>query len=242
MPFPNTLALHDSLPDANISAVERTARRLRDEIILLAEPGLFLGSEEELIERMQVSRATFRQAIRLLEHEGLLTIRRGNGGGFFSCQPSAESVARAAAVYLQFNRTSIPEVLQMSAVMRREAIRHIAGSADAPQRLQLKNFIDEHRNFFDLPDRREATRIVNGFHTLIASLSGNSALELFMNVVKVFGGRSRDLAFTKARLRKYAVVIEELADAVARGDIAQADQLVQQELQLTLRWLSSSHE
>jgi DNA-binding FadR family transcriptional regulator len=40
------------------SAVETTARRLRKQILRRAEPGIFLGSEEDLMARFQVSRNT----------------------------------------------------------------------------------------------------------------------------------------------------------------------------------------
>jgi len=50
------------------SAAHRAAHALREDI-LAREDGELLGSEDELMERLGVSRPTLRQAARLLEHE-----------------------------------------------------------------------------------------------------------------------------------------------------------------------------
>ena len=61
------------------------------------EPGELFGSEVELIARYGVSRAVFREAVRLLEHHGLAEMRRGLHGGLFIRQPDPEPVAKAMA-------------------------------------------------------------------------------------------------------------------------------------------------
>src|ERR1700726_1350908 len=57
------------------------------------EPGELFGSEVELIARYGVSRAVFREAVRLLEHHGLAEMRRGLHGGLFIRQPDPAPVA-----------------------------------------------------------------------------------------------------------------------------------------------------
>jgi DNA-binding FadR family transcriptional regulator len=68
------------------------------------EPGDLFGSEVELIARYGVSRAVFREAVRLLEHHGLAEMRRGLHGGLFIVQPDPKPVAKAMAVYLDFEK------------------------------------------------------------------------------------------------------------------------------------------
>src|SRR5690242_21106455 len=70
------------------------------------EPGELFGSEVELIARYGVSRAVFREAVRLLEHHGLAEMRRGLHGGLFIRQPDPQPVAKAMAVYLDFEKRS----------------------------------------------------------------------------------------------------------------------------------------
>ena len=51
--------------------------------------GEVFGSEAELLEQYGVSRAVFREAVRLVEHQQVATMRRGPGGGLVVIEPSA---------------------------------------------------------------------------------------------------------------------------------------------------------
>ena len=53
--------------------------------------GEVLGSESELLDEYGVSRAVLREAIRLLEHHGVATMRRGPGGGLIVRHPEPAS-------------------------------------------------------------------------------------------------------------------------------------------------------
>src|SRR6266540_7493975 len=52
-------------------------------------PGDRLPTEEELVERFEVSRSTLREALRLLEQDGVLEVRQGNGR-YLSALPIVE--------------------------------------------------------------------------------------------------------------------------------------------------------
>jgi DNA-binding FadR family transcriptional regulator len=52
------------------------------------------------MERYDVSRAVFREAVRLLEHHQVAVMRRGPGGGLFVAEPGVESVTAALALLL----------------------------------------------------------------------------------------------------------------------------------------------
>src|SRR5579885_2375590 len=79
------------------SAVEVAAGALRGAALACAD-GERIGSEEDVLERIGVSRPTLRQAARLLESEELLVVRRGVKGGFFARRPTTDAVARMASV------------------------------------------------------------------------------------------------------------------------------------------------
>src|SRR5262245_41303067 len=57
--------------------------------------GSVIGSESELLDRYDVSRAVFRESVRLLEHLGVATTRRGPGGGLVVTKPSTSAVVQA---------------------------------------------------------------------------------------------------------------------------------------------------
>src|SRR3546814_18745115 len=71
------------------------------DVVALGWPeGEVIGSEPELLERYGVSRAVFREAVRLVEHKEVARMRRGPGGGLVVTVPTVESVMGAVAVSL----------------------------------------------------------------------------------------------------------------------------------------------
>ena len=78
--------------------------------------GQVLGSEPELLERYGVSRAVFREAVRLVEHKEVARMRRGPGGGLIVTTPSVESVTDAVAVFLFYVDADVEEVFELRAV------------------------------------------------------------------------------------------------------------------------------
>src|SRR5262245_15204814 len=74
----------------------QVAQRIESEIVASDWPvGRVLGSEPELMERYGVSRAVFREAVRLVEHHQVATMRRGRSGGLVVRAPDATAVTAA---------------------------------------------------------------------------------------------------------------------------------------------------
>ena len=66
--------------------------------------GDLLPKQDELLEEFRISRPSLREALRILESEGLLTVRRGNVGGSVVEAPNAES---SAYMFGSFRSTAI---------------------------------------------------------------------------------------------------------------------------------------
>jgi len=68
---------------------------------LESDADVMLGSEDMLRQVLQVSRSTLRQVARLLEREGLLRVRRGIGGGYYSARPDLAGIKATISAHLQ---------------------------------------------------------------------------------------------------------------------------------------------
>src|ERR1700748_131872 len=108
---------------AGVSLVQQAVDALRRAVLEAPGPDVFLGSEEQLIAALGVSRPTFRQAAKLLRHENLLTIKRGMGGGFFTRSPSADAVSRMAAIFLDAQGTGMRQINDVVGPLQAEAAR-----------------------------------------------------------------------------------------------------------------------
>jgi GntR family transcriptional repressor for pyruvate dehydrogenase complex len=107
------------------STLEATTSRLRALAFATAE-GALIGGEAELIARLGVSRATIRQAARMMEAEGLLTVRRGPSGGYFSARPSTATLEGVFGSYLAALSLDIEETFIVGFALWSEVVRHAA--------------------------------------------------------------------------------------------------------------------
>ena len=94
------------------SLAELVANILRQRIIgaELAD-GEFLPRQEALMEEFHVSRSSIREALRILETEGLVTVKRGKFGGAVVHAPNTHNAAHPLGVILQSLGTDVRQTL-----------------------------------------------------------------------------------------------------------------------------------
>jgi GntR family transcriptional regulator, transcriptional repressor for pyruvate dehydrogenase complex len=117
--------------------VTATAERLR-ELIFACEAGVQIGSLADLAQTLGVGIVTVQQAARILEHEGLLEVRRGPGGGYFGRRPDVATLERALIGYMRSEPASRAEVLDMTSLLFNELCAAAADCADPDRHDELK--------------------------------------------------------------------------------------------------------
>ena len=131
------------------------------------KPGDLFGSEVELIARYGVSRAVFREAVRLLEHDGVAEMRRGLHGGLFILQPDSQPVARAMAVYLDFEQVEPRQLDDARLAIEVSCVERVAARISEDKVAEIRAFLTA-----------EAARIAySGTHSLHDFHMGVALLE-----------------------------------------------------------------
>lgn len=138
------------------------------------EPGDPFLSEAEIIDKHGLSRATVREALRLLESEGLIVSRRGPGGGLSVGRLDLKSTVRTIAVHLARSEATLGDMFAFRRMIESESARLAAENATDAQRARLKAYIAEDSQ--PLPD-------VIDFHDLIADCTGNEFYRVVQKVV-----------------------------------------------------------
>ncbi len=88
------------------------AGELRDGILSgTYADGDFLPKQDDLMEKFGVSAPSIREALRVLETEGLVTVQRGNIGGAVVHAPSADKVAYMAGLVLQHQCVPVRDIV-----------------------------------------------------------------------------------------------------------------------------------
>src|SRR6201996_3965307 len=82
---------------------------LRERILLGEVPeGTALPTERDLVAQTHMSRATVREALRILEVQGLIRIKTGRAGGAYVYRPGQDSMADSVNLLIRARQIRIP--------------------------------------------------------------------------------------------------------------------------------------
>jgi DNA-binding FadR family transcriptional regulator len=157
---------------------EQVAAEIISDVVNRGWPeGEVLGSEPALMAKYGVSRAAFREAIRLIEDHQVCRMRRGPGGGLFITRPTAEPVVSACATYLEFRSITSPQLFELRLPLEAFAIRQVAQSVTPEIVARLSAIVEaEIAAQFQMP-------IEDTLHVAIAELTGNRVLTLVVRIL-----------------------------------------------------------
>jgi len=188
-----------------------------------------LGREPELVERFGVSRPSLREALRILEAEGLITVGRGVLGGVFVHEPDQRMTARTAALVLQARNVSLADVYDARSMLEPIAVRVVAESrARQVAAAELRRLTVEQEKAIEDPD---AFGIANArFHARLVALAGNQTLSIMaemldevvtraVTAVSKTGSRTDSVAIRRRGIRSQ----RRLAELIESGDASKAE-------------------
>jgi DNA-binding FadR family transcriptional regulator len=222
--------------DGPTKRAARLAARIADEVIADGWPvGEMLGSAGELTKRYDVSRAVFREAVRILEHQQVVRTRRGSMGGLFVSEPTLDAITDAAVLYLHRLDTTVREVFEARMLLEAIATELAARRLARGGRTRLRAHLAGERSG-DITDPHV-------LHELLATLSGNPALELFVHIldrVSLLYMRD-DLAVDAQTIASASRAHRRIVDAVLARDDAAAGRHMRRHLEAEWRFLEQRH-
>ena len=180
------MAAGKPIPVVSGEKPEQIAAQLRTLIVNgdLAD-GAALGREPDLIARFGVSRPSLREALRILETEGLIEVLRGVRGGAFVRAPNHRMTARTAAMVLRAQNVSIADVFEARYLLEPPAARAIA-SRRSGRRAAVDALTALIEREYGLVDDHEAFGLANHeFHETLVALAGNKTLAVVAGTLDV---------------------------------------------------------
>lgn len=202
---------------------ETVADRIEQEIMKAGWPtDRVIGSESELLEKYQVSRAVLREAVRLLEHHGTAMMRRGPGGGLVVRKPDAHAVTRSAALFLDSKQISADQLFEARTAIELIAVQLAAENVDEAGIARLRGALAAEQAAVDEAGAPGSTEDV---HSVLAELSGNPAIELFtltLTKLELDLFKAVDESSVHMYRRDFLKEHQEIVDAVVAGDVGVA--------------------
>jgi DNA-binding FadR family transcriptional regulator len=154
----------------------------------LAE-GDSLGREPELVQRFGVSRPSLREALRILETEGLIRVVRGLRGGVVVREPDHRMTARTAALILQARNVPLADVFDARCMLEPVAAKAIAQSRRRKAAVaELSRLIAEEEAAIEDPDA--FGRANARFHERLVALAGNQTLSIVAEMLNEIVARA----------------------------------------------------
>ena len=215
----------------------QVAARIEGDILVSGWPvGQVLGSEADLQERYGVSRAVFREAIRLVEHHEVARMRRGPSGGLVVKVPDSRPLTTAMVIYLEHIGATVADILDARLLLEPLAARLAAERTGEEGIAELRLTLDEE-------SRLEAYGLHDLMHSTVGRLSGNAALRLFVDVLAELTGRYAhippppELAVQDAVNAQSEHAHHAIANAIIGGEAGLAEQRSVRHLEAMREWL-----
>lgn len=188
------------------------------------QPGDKIPSERVLAEQLQTGRNSVREALRVLENEGLIEVKTGRGAFVANKAP-------AGSIYPKLFRGNYFELLEIKSILEREVIRRMTGKLTPEQYEQLEGILSEVERqaaqgvYAEEDDQR--------FHRSILRLCGNISLEqMISHLITVLSGYADHLDNAAEIFIETIPCHRVMLDAMREGDARAACEAYDRILQI----------
>jgi DNA-binding FadR family transcriptional regulator len=189
-----------------------------------------LGTEEELLGRHRVSRAVLREAIRILEHRMVARMKPGPGGGLIVAEPREDFVWDVVDLYLEYRGVTAKDIFEARLTLESATVELAARRIDEEGIASLRDRVARELaghardpggdvSVFDADMRGDE------FHALIADLSGNPAIQIFVRTLSALTWQRYRARVAKKKVSPGHGVGRDhvgIAEAIISGDAALA--------------------
>jgi GntR family transcriptional regulator, transcriptional repressor for pyruvate dehydrogenase complex len=195
------------------------AKDLRERILSGELPeGTALPAEREMVKQTQMSRATVREALRILEVQNLVRIRAGRSGGAFVQKPTTNSMASSVGMLIRGQQIKLADLMQT-----REALEPFCAE------LAARNRTDDDLAALDAANKALADPSADlpaflqanlDWHVAVATAGGNELLIGFMTGLSqaIYTG-TENASFVDDNVRAVTVrAHRSITNAIRSGD------------------------
>ena len=208
-----------------LKAVKRT--RIPEEIVSQVlqlvrdgaiKPGDRLPPERELAQQMNVSRASVREAMRLMDIQGLVIIRPG--AGTFITEDTVEVIVQAFSTLLSGPTGGASDIFEMRLILEPQVVSLAAERASDADIRRMENILLQQET--DISNGGTGVEFDSEFHFAIAQATKNSALIAVTQAISDLLSQSRDPSIqsperSRQSLQSHQLILEAVRSRQSRS-------------------------
>lgn len=224
----------------------RVAEAIKDWVVERGlQPGDRLPGEAELIRRFGMSKGTIREAMRLLQAQGLVETKTGPGGGSFVGEVSRDRASALLANYFYFRDVTIDDVYQIRIALEPVLASSLAGRLSDDQIRELEEIMDCYAEpAADAEEERRQHIASLRFHARLSDFGGNALLGFVISFLaqiltdltvykRLYTAPNHDLW---QRGRKHQT---DLIAALRQGDAERAGEVMRSHMEMARRLMDA---
>ena len=178
----NGAPVRPEAPRPRKSRPVRVAEAIKDWVVEKGlQPGDRLPGESELISRFGMSKGTIREAMRLLQAQGLVETKTGPGGGSFVGAVSRDRATALLANYFYFRDVTIDDIYQVRIALEPELAASLAGRLSDAQLQELEAIMQGYASPAADADEERRQHVASlRFHARLSDFGNNALLGFFI--------------------------------------------------------------
>lgn len=170
------------VPPTRRSRPVKVAEAIKDWVVEKGlQPGDRLPGEAELMARFGMAKGTIREAMRLLQAQGLVETKTGPGGGSFVGCVSQDRARALLGNYFYFRDVTIADVYQVRAALEPEMAATLAGRLRPAELDALRIIMEDYAEPAASAEEERAQHVASlRFHARLAEYAENALLGFFI--------------------------------------------------------------
>jgi GntR family transcriptional repressor for pyruvate dehydrogenase complex len=210
-------------------------RIVRDVMRSGMSPGELLPPERVMLEKYETGRGTLREALRLLEFQGVISLKPGPGGGPLLMSPAAANLGSTLMLLMQLNKAPYRVIVEVRNAVE-PMISQLAATQITDEKLaELAETIDTMRA--DLNDRDLFLDANKRFHDIIAWSSGNVLFAYLVDsLLGILDGTLIGIDYPSHRRSAIVKAHEEIYTALAKHDPAASEERMREHIDAYTRY------
>ncbi len=213
---------------------------IRDSTRLGLTAGDLLPPERMMLETYDIGRGTLREALRLLEFQGVIALKPGPKGGPILLDPDGSHLASSLILLMQLKHAPFSAIVEARTALEPMISRLAAERVTDDDLVAINATIDQMR--YSVADQHVFLEANKSFHDLIAWSSGNPIFGYMVDsLVGIMDGTVIGIDYPAHRRKEILEVHSSIYESLARRDPVESEERMRDHINSYTRYAQKKY-